>query len=146
MSASSRAGGIAPPRFGVAVHILVWLARTEGICPSTEIASQLQSHSTFLRRVLAPLVKAGIVEAREGRVGGYFLGRSADSITLGEVYTAVKATATQATEEPNGDPDCGTAGEQLDLALGVILDQAEEQVVDFLNRFTIADLALKVDL
>lgn len=146
MSASSRAGGIAPPRFGVAVHILVWLARTEGICPSAEIASQVQSHSTFLRRVLAPLVQAGIVEAREGREGGYLLGRSADSITLGEVYTAVKTAAAHATEGPDGDPDCGTAGEQLDLALGVILDQAEEQVVDFLSRHTIADLARKVEL
>lgn len=78
-------------------------------------------------------------------MGGYLLGRAADSITLGEVYTAVKATAAQAAEGPDGNLDCGTAGEQLDLILGVILDQAEEQVVDFLSRFTIADLARKLD-
>ena len=145
MSTGSRAGQIAPPRFGVAIHILVWLARTEGVCPSAEIASQVPSHSTFLRRVLAPLVHAGIVTAREGREGGYLLGRSANRITLGDVYTAIKAAGAHASEGPEGDPDCGTAGEQLDVALGVILDQAEEQVVDFLNRHTIADLARKID-
>jgi len=146
MSGSSLAGGFAPPRFGVAVHILVLLALTEGVCPSAEIASQVQSHSTFLRKVLAPLVQVGIVEAREGRVGGYRLGKPADRITLGEVYTAVKNSAAPATEGPDDVPDCGPRGEQLDLALGVILGQAEEQAVDFLGRFTIADLARKVDL
>jgi len=146
MTASSRAGGIAPPRFGVAVHILVLLALTEGVCPSAEIASQVQSHSTFLRRVLSPLVQSGIVEAREGRVGGYQLAKSADRITLGDVYTAITTTAVQATEGCDDEPDCGPRGAQLDLALGVILEQAEEQVVDFLSRFTIADLVRKVDL
>src|SRR5690606_8014098 len=93
MTSRARTFGIAPPRFHVAVHILVWLAKTGDVCPSNEIASEVRGHATFLRRVLAPLVQAGIVEAREGRVGGYTLAKPAERISLGEVYTVLRGAA-----------------------------------------------------
>ena len=145
MSANSRAGGIAPPRFHVSVHLLLCLARTEEICSSAEMAAQVQSHATFLRRVLAPLVRAGIVDAREGRVGGYRLARSADRITLGEVYSALRAAAVQATEGTGCEPGCGAAAEILDRVLDEILKEAEDRVVALLSRYTIADLARRVE-
>lgn len=144
MSPNFRAGGIAPARFTIAVHILVWLAGTEGVCPSAEIASQVQGHATFLRRVLAPLVQAGIVEAREGRVGGYSLAKPAEKISLGDVYVALKNASPSEPEPVPGESECGSRGEQLDLMLNEILRQAEERAVGFLSDITIADLARKI--
>lgn len=144
MSTTARADRIAPPRFIVAVQSLVWLSMSGGVCPSSEIAAQIQAHATFLRRVMSPLVQAGIVVAREGRVGGYCLGRPAEDITLGDVYTAVKTTPNEASDCPETDEACANRLEQLDALLQTILAQAEDCAVDFLNRITIADLARQI--
>src|SRR5260370_40933260 len=53
------------------------------------MAQALKSHAVLVRRVLAQLVRAHLIQAREGRAGGYRLARSADQITLAEVYQAV---------------------------------------------------------
>src|SRR5713226_10100732 len=76
--------------FPVAVQALVVIAETEGPCSSSMMAQDLKAHAVFVRRVLAQLVRANIVQAREGRDGGYRLARSADHITLAEVYQAVR--------------------------------------------------------
>src|SRR5258708_29315284 len=79
-----------PGWFPVAVQALVAIAGTEGHCSSAAMAQDLNAHAVFVRRVLAQLARANIVQAREGRDGGYRLARSADQITLAEVYQAVK--------------------------------------------------------
>lgn len=145
MSTTSRTDSIAPPRFSVAVQSLVWLSMSGGVCPSSEIAAQVQAHATFLRRVMSPLVQAGIVVAREGRVGGYCLGRPPERITLGDVYTAVKTVPGEVTDCPESDEACRNRLAQLDAVLQTILEQAEDHAVDFLNRITIADLARKIN-
>ncbi|MFO7319594.1 MAG: Rrf2 family transcriptional regulator [Clostridia bacterium] len=146
MTSRARTFGIAPPRFHVAVHILVWLAKTGDVCPSNEIASEVRGHATFLRRVLAPLVQAGIVEAREGRVGGYTLAKPAERISLGEVYTVLRGAAAPGEKGAVGGDEGTGRGKRLDRVLSEILGQAEEQAVDLLSRITIADLARKLDL
>lgn len=144
MSTVLRAGGIAPTRFIVAVHSLVRLAMSEGVCPSSEIASQVQAHATFLRRIMSSLVQAGIVASREGRVGGYALARPAAHITLGEVYSIVRATSAETPEDQAEEPTCGPQADLVDVVLKNILEQAEEHAVDFLHRITIADLVQRV--
>lgn len=144
MSTPSRAGGIAPSRFIIAVHSLVWLALCDGLCPSSEIAAQVLVHATFLRRVMSPLVQAGIVVSREGRVGGYALARPAERITLADVYAAVKTGPAESTEDTERNPSCGPRGQRLNAVLKTMLDRAEQQAVHFLNGVTIADLTKHV--
>lgn len=144
MSTPSRAGGIAPSRFIIAVHSLVWLALCDGLCPSSEIAAQVLVHATFLRRVMSPLVQAGIVVSREGRVGGYALARPAERITLADVYAAVKTGPAESTEDTEQKPSCGPRGQRLNAVLKTMLDRAEQQAVHFLNGVTIADLTKHV--
>lgn len=78
-----------PGWFPVAVQALLVLAETDGACSSSAMAQDLKAHAVFLRRVLARLVRANLVRAREGRDGGYRLARSADQIMLAEIYQAV---------------------------------------------------------
>lgn len=137
MSAASLGGQIVPRRFAIALQALVLLARTDEVSPSASMACQLKSHATFLRRVMIPLVQAGIVAAREGRDGGYLLGRPAERITLAEVYAAVKSECTGEGSETGGQ--CGEGG-PLNTALEEIMEDVEEQVIGALNRYTIADL------
>lgn len=141
MNRSVRDGSMGPIRFAVAVHALVLLARNEDVCPSTTLASQVNSHATFLRRVVLQLVRAGIVEAREGRGGGYILGRPPEEITLAEVNRAVKAMDVQANEEVAVDcPGECPVNEGWAVALSEIMAEAEAQVMAVLERHTLAEL------
>lgn len=141
MSTANRGIPIGPPRFGIAVHALVWLTQSGGVLSSGSIACQVNSHATFLRRVLQTLVQAGLVEAREGRDGGYLLKKPSGQITLADVYVAVRADGSECEE----NVDCGEAGQQLDLALEKILSGAEQHTIEYLRQYTIADVMARVE-
>ncbi|KGX92252.1 transcriptional regulator [Pontibacillus halophilus JSM 076056 = DSM 19796] len=77
--------------FGMAVQALIVLANYEGLCPSGKLAEKLESKSVFLRKILTHLVKAGIIQAKEGRDGGYSLVKEPSELYLSEVYEAMRA-------------------------------------------------------
>src|SRR5260221_4247629 len=85
-----------PGWFPVAVQALVVLAESDGLCSSSTMAQDLHAHAVFVRRVLTHLVRANLVQAREGRDGGYRLARSAEQMTLAEVYQAVRSAGQSA--------------------------------------------------
>ncbi|GJM70537.1 hypothetical protein HMSSN036_27530 [Paenibacillus macerans] len=129
---SNRSVQIGPPRFGIAVHALILLAKCEGTLSSAAIAGNVQSHATFLRRVLAQLTHNGIVEAREGRNGGYYLKRRPDQITLADIFLAVKSDCC----EQEVQEEC-TSGQQK---LEAIMGEVQKQAVELLKQHTLADL------
>lgn len=141
MSTANRGVNIGPPRFKIAVHSIVWLAKSGSTLSSAMIADQVDSHATFMRRVMQALLAAGIVESKGGREGGYILRKPADQITLGEIYAAVNTC----TPELEDDMNCGEAGEQLDIELEKILYEAEQQTIDYLRKYTIASVMNRVE-
>ncbi|MEX2460032.1 MAG: Rrf2 family transcriptional regulator [Paenibacillaceae bacterium] len=141
MSTANRGVNIGPPRFKIAVHSIVWLAKSGSILSSAMIADQVDSHATFMRRVMQALAAAGIVQSKGGRDGGYILQKPADQITLGEIYTAVSTESA----EPEFDVNCGEAGEQLDVELEKILYEAEQRTIDHLRQYTIANVMNRVE-
>ncbi len=137
----NRNGNFGPPRLRIAVHSLIFIAESGKVLPSSAIAKQVNSHATFLRRVMASLNKNGIVKAREGRDGGYYLYRPLEEITLAEIFLAVK------NEDCNNlvleTEACKEAGAQIDEKLEGIMQQAESQMVEYLKQYTLADVAPK---
>jgi Rrf2 family transcriptional repressor of oqxAB len=67
------------------------LAHAEGVAQlsSSQLANGVGANSSLIRKLLVPLANAGLVHATYGRDGGIRLGRSANSITLREIYCAV---------------------------------------------------------
>ncbi len=125
--------------FPVAVQALVRLAEADGACSSGAMALDLSSHAVFLRRVLAQLGRANLIQAREGRDGGYRLARPPEQITLAEVYQAVNAL----------DPTEHTAGAsgvhaQVQSVLDEIAAEAEQRRLEVLARFTLASVLQRV--
>jgi Rrf2 family transcriptional repressor of oqxAB len=124
-----------PTWFRVAVQALVVLAENDVACSSNVIAHELKAHATFLRRVMALLVHAQIVVAREGRDGGYRLARPADKITLAEVYQATKAIC---------QPEETTLKEMEHANVKCFLDkvasEVEQALFTILDRYTIASI------
>jgi Rrf2 family protein len=139
---------INPNWFGAAIQAVVYLARAEdAVCPSGAIADHMRSHAVFLRRVIATLCRAGLVEAREGRDGGYRLARPAAQITLADIYRAVKATDPAACAPATESTP--SRGPVLELGVGVALDavvaEAEERILGALTRHTLADFITQAD-
>ena len=124
-----------PGWFPVAVQALVVIAGTDGLCSSNTMAQDLKAHAVFVRRVLAQLVRADIVQAREGRDGGYRLARSAEHITLAEVYQAVKQV------EPQDEGACSGG---VNMSVQGILDEvgveAEQRLLETLGQHTLASV------
>jgi len=132
-----------PKWFGLALQALVVLSK-EGVqtCPSGELAGQLQSEATLLRRILAVLARGGILETREGRDGGYRLKKNPHDITLAEVYSTLQV----------GDPLCNgikeTTGShpfglEMNVAFQELTREMDSSLKEVLGHYTIADLAIK---
>ncbi|MGZ0052152.1 RrF2 family transcriptional regulator [Brevibacillus gelatini] len=91
----------------------------------------------FLRRVMAQLIRADIVAAKEGRVGGYYMTRCPKELTLADIYRALPE---EREEDRQEELDCGEVGAQLDRHLEALMNQAERQLIRFLGQYTLADV------
>ncbi|MEE4563957.1 RrF2 family transcriptional regulator [Paenibacillus polymyxa] len=145
MSTASRGVYIGPPRLKIAIQAIVWLAKSGSMISSALIARQVDSHATFIRRVMQSLNNAGIVESKGGREGGYFLRKSSAEITIGDIYEAISSISNDAEIKV----DCGDDGEkldveQLDVELEKILQEAELKTIEYLRSYTIAQLMDRV--
>ena len=123
--------------FAMAVHVLALLARSPDGYPSAYLAGSVNTHAVFLRKVVARLVRAGLVDAKEGRDGGYRLARPADRITLADVYRVMRADGPLPPSPAEPNPLC-EVGSGMRAALGEVAAQAEEQLLRELGRHTIA--------
>ena len=75
--------------FNLAVHALVCLSHSGRSLSSEALAENICTNPTRVRRVLAGLKKAGMVETREGLDGGYRLTADPAMLTLRQVAEAV---------------------------------------------------------
>src|SRR5512142_3238115 len=121
-------------------HAVALLARSGEGRPSALLASSVNTHAVFLRRILRDLVSAGLVEAREGRAGGYRLTRPAERITLAEVYRAVEPEGPLAPSP--SEPNCHCpVGAGMRAAFADAARAAQRGLLAALEDRTVADLA-----
>ncbi len=130
-----------PGWFPVAVQALVVIAGSEGLCSSSTMAQGLHSHAVFVRRVLTQLVRANIVQAREGRDGGYRLARSAEHITLAEVYQAVKFADAAEVAACSSDVNAGVLA-----VLDEVGTEVEQRLLEVLGKYTLASVMQRVEM
>ena len=129
-----------PGWFPVAVQALVVIAETDKSCPSSTMAQGLKAHAVFVRRVLAHLVRANIVQAREGRDGGYRLARPADHITLAEIYQAITVA-----DQQEEDTACSSGvNARVQTMLDEVGAEAEQRLLELLGRYTLASVLERV--
>jgi Rrf2 family transcriptional regulator, repressor of oqxAB len=124
----------------MAAHALALLARTGGGKSSGLLAASVNTHAVFLRRILRDLVAAGLVEAREGRAGGYRLTRPASRVTLAEVYRAVEPEGPLAPSPSEPDTSC-PVGAGMRAAFEETAAAAERGLLGALRGQTLAELA-----
>lgn len=90
-----------------------------------ELAQREAVSGNFLVQILNDLRRAGLIESRRGKAGGYLLGRSADQITLRQVVDAVDPALLQCSVTREGDSGAAVrrAWEQISTVLQHSLDE-----------------------
>lgn len=124
----------------IALRALVELARSPGVSLSVhELARRQGLPQPMLEQVVLRLRRAGLVEARRGRQGGYRLAGQADALPLQQVLLAVGGLR-QTAERP--EPPAGAG---LEASAGLQVEQQlqrrlERLVLHELQRLTLAEL------
>lgn|SRR5580704_2275804 len=131
-------------RFSTAVHILTLLASTpEQRLTSEWIAGSVGTNPVVIRRQLAVLREAKLVESKGARGGGWALARSPEAIKLSQVRAALGDEATFRMHKNDPSPNC-VVGQNVRQALQAVYEDAEKAVMRSLQTRTIKDLLLTV--
>ena len=90
-----------------------------------DLAQREAVSGNFLVQILNDLRRAGLVESRRGKAGGYLLARNADKITLRQVVESVDPALLQCSVTREGDSGQAVrrAWDQVSGAFQLSLDQ-----------------------
>ena len=75
-------------KFSVAVHVLILISETQSPINSDQMAKSVGTNASYIRKILALLKKAEIVDGHRG-ISGYSLTVPPEQLTLLQVYQAV---------------------------------------------------------
>jgi Rrf2 family transcriptional repressor of oqxAB len=134
-------------RFPTALQLMLSLAlaRAEGVdrLSSAQLAEGVDSNPTFVRRLLLPLIQAGLVRSTMGREGGVSLAVDPTGITLGEIYQAAMGNKTLWTGRSDIPHRC-VVSSNVDRFFGTLAEEADQAILQLLNTRTLADSLLEL--
>ncbi|HCM33945.1 Rrf2 family transcriptional regulator [Chryseobacterium sp.] len=120
-------------RFATAVHIMTLLAKSpQEFLTSEWIAGSINVNPVIVRKEISVLREAGMIISRQGKVGGTQLAKSADAITISEIYRAVKNTEVLGKKNQNPNPAC-SVGKEINTHLNTLFEETEQLVTNFLG-------------
>jgi Rrf2 family protein len=128
--------------FTVATHVLTLLGHHAPLALTSEfIAGSVNTNPVFLRRLLASLRAARLVESQPGPGGGWTLLRNPRDITLRDVYRAMEDGPLFALHASPPNADCevgrgiqGVLGRHFDATLSVLEHQLQKTSIHDLVR------------
>ena len=127
-------------RFAVAVHAMVALAYLDDLLTSERLAGgTVNTNPVVLRRILAKLAKAGIIDAQPGKTGGFRLARDPRSIDLATVWSALAEDSVFGLHGNAPVKSCAVSCAIKPL-LSDVFEDAESAMLKRLSRTTLADL------
>lgn len=75
-------------KFSVAVHVLILISESPTPITSDQMAGSVGTNASYIRKILALLKKAEIVDGHRG-ISGYRLTAAPEKLTLLQIYQAV---------------------------------------------------------
>lgn len=124
-------------QFSMAVHVLTMLAKNrDEKVTSDAVAGSVNTNPVVIRRLLAQLGQAKLVESRTGAGGGTRLARCPNEITLDEVYKAVSCGQVFALHGKAPNTDC-PVGKNIESVLCNLQKEIDKTVGERLSQFTL---------
>ena len=120
------------------LRAMLYLAQSnkkKKITPLKEIAEKERMPFDFLEKIFGKLEKSGLVKAKKGSLGGYFLGRPASKITPGDIVMVL--------EENMAKIHCSGCSMAGGCSSEDVWSEVQESLDGTLNAVTLADLIKK---
>lgn len=130
-------------QFAYAVHVLTILLIENRPVSSTEMAEGVRSHPVTIRKAIAALKSAGLVDTISGSSGGAVLTRPAEQINLRQVYEAMGAKPLFDSSGIQPGPSCSLGRNVQKMIAGVFL-ASEQALLEGLEKMTIASVYAEV--
>ena len=128
------------------VHILAYVSKyQDGDLSSAAIANSIESNPSLVRRLMAALVKAGLLETHPGVVAPR-LARPAADISLLDVYRAIEGNQRLLHVDDKTNPRCIVGGNIQDTLNGIYDDvqrQAESTMAGVSLQQVIDDILVR---
>jgi len=134
-------------QLAIAAHILAVLAHqsNQGAVTSDVLAQGFGTSPVVVRRVLAQLKKAGLIESRTGAGGGSVLAKSAREITLLDAYKAVTDdSSTFLSRHPSHCEDGFDITPVIAEYLNELFEDAEKALFQNLASASVLDLTTEI--
>src|SRR5258708_20765684 len=128
-------------RFSTALQMVlsVALADQDGFRWTRRILAEgLGTNASFIRKLLIPLTREGMIVAAIGKGGGLHLGRAAELITLRELYLAVMEDKRILVAREDIPIRCRISA-NINAFFPEVAKDAESAMLDALDRRNIAD-------
>ena len=126
-------------KFSVAVHILILISEAPKALTSDQMAQSAGTNASYIRKILALLKRAGIVEGHRG-VGGYVLRDAAKNLSLLEIYRAVMAESdVHLLDIHQNVNDQSVVGRHIQPVLAGMFEEVETAFARSLAEKTLAD-------
>lgn len=130
-------------RFSIAVHILSLITVSPNECTGDYIAGSVNTNPVIVRRIMGMLKKAGLIEVRPG-VGGAFLRKEPEQITLLDIYHAVNVIEQNQLFRLHEDPNIAClVGRNIENVLQAELREAQTAMEQRLGQTTLRQLTAK---
>jgi len=131
-----------------AIKALVFLARAEREGPQliASIAESEKIPRKFLEQILLDLKNEGLLESRMGKGGGYFLGRSPEQISLGEILRITDGPlAPVSCVSKTAYKPCPECKSETECSIRPIMADVREAISEILDHTTLADAMRRAD-
>lgn len=127
-------------QFAMAVHVLVMLAKNSGENIKSEyIGESVNTNAVVIRRLLCQLAQANLVVSQTGAAGGTRLAKSADKISLNEIYQAVSTGEVFALHRQKPNQDC-PVGKNIEAVLCNLQKQIDQAIEEKLSEKTLKNV------
>ncbi|HFK3248500.1 TPA: Rrf2 family transcriptional regulator [Klebsiella pneumoniae] len=123
-------------RFPTALQMVLSVAMAEQMgerSTSAILAYGLEANPSFIRKLMVPLTRDGIIVSTLGRNGSIHLGRPADKITLRDIYLSVIEDKKLWASRPDVPARCVVSANACWYS-----DEAEQASLNVLARHTVA--------
>ncbi len=131
-------------KFSVSIHIMTVLAYHQGeLMTSEQLAGSIRTNPTVIRRLVAKLVDAGLLESFKGKSGGVRISKSAKSISLKDIYAAVSNKQLINTPDKEPHKQCAVSCSMKEILCG-FAKNFESNSMNYLSKIKLSDFISKV--
>ena len=125
-------------KFSIALHILTYIAETNNTVTSELLAKSVGTNASHIRKILALLKDADIIESQQGKKG-IVLKIKANELSLDKIYFGVYPEKELLHIHDTANLDC-PVGATIKEALLPIFEESERQLVLNLKSKTLKSL------